>query len=260
MDKKISILGCGWLGLPLAIKLIANGWAVKGSTTSADKVNLLSNNKIDPYLVHLQHILALKDSNFWNSEVLLINIPPSLKKQTAGDYLQQMRNLVEVVDGSSIKRVIFISSTSVYPELNKIISDIDEVDEDSALYQSEKLFTQSPNLKTTIIRFGGLIGPGRDPSRWFAGKKDIHNGQAPVNLIHLDDCIGIIQSVLEQDVFGETYHAASPQHPTKAEFYTAAARKAGLIEPEFIDELREWKVIEAARLIKALNYIFVYSL
>lgn len=256
MKNSISILGCGWLGLPLAIKLIANGWAVKGSTTSADKINTLSLNGIDPYLVHLTDVLSIKDSNFWDSEMLLINVPPGLRRQSADDYLQQMRHLAGVVAASAVQKVIFISSTSVYPELNKVITDVNEVDENSALYQSEKLFTQNSNFETTVIRFGGLIGPGRDPSRWFAGKKNIPNGQAPVNLIHLDDCIGIIEAVLKRDIYGKTYHAASPQHPTKAEFYTAASRKAGLPEPEFIDELNEWKVIDSLTLIEDLNYEF----
>lgn len=256
MNKKISILGCGWLGFPLAIRLIANGWLVKGSTTSAHKVKILSDNGIEAYLVQLQHILLLKESKFWLSDVLLINIPPSLKKQSADDYLDQMCNLMAVIEASPIKKVIFISSTSVYPELNKTISDVDEVDRDSALCQSEQLFTRNPAFATTVIRFGGLIGPGRDPSRWFAGKKNIPNGQAPVNLIHLDDCMGIIQTVLAQNHFGETYHAASPSHPSRKEFYTAAAKKAGSVLPEFIDELKEWKLIDPVKLVTELGYEF----
>ncbi|RKR80873.1 nucleoside-diphosphate-sugar epimerase [Mucilaginibacter gracilis] len=256
LEKNISILGCGWLGLPLAISLIANGWKVKGSTTRADKVNLLSDNEIEAFLVQLSNIGLLKGSKFWDSEVLLINVPPGLKRQTANQYLEQMRNLAEVVAASGIKKVIFISSTSVYPELNNIVTGVDAVDESSPLLQSERIFTLNSNFKTTVIRFGGLIGPARDPSRWFAGKKDIPNGRAPVNLIHLDDCLGIIKLILERDVYGETYHAAAPQHPTKAEFYTEAAKNAGLAEPQFVDELLEWKVIDAEKLMQQLGYTF----
>jgi nucleoside-diphosphate-sugar epimerase len=248
LNKKISILGCGWLGLPLAIRLITNGWLIKGSTTSTDKLNLLSLNEIDPYLVHLQQIFSIKESKFWESEFFLINVPPGLRKRSAEEYLNEMRNLVEVIEASPIKKVIFISSTSVYPELNKIIVNTDQVDEESALYQSEKLFMQSDQFTTTVIRFGGLIGPGREPARFFAGKKGIPNGQAPVNLIQLEDCIGIIEMVLDKQMWGDTYHAVSPLHPTKAEFYTAAAKSAGLVEPEFVDELKEWKVVDSKNL------------
>jgi 3-hydroxyisobutyrate dehydrogenase-like beta-hydroxyacid dehydrogenase len=33
-NKSISILGCGWLGVPLAKHLIQKGFSVKGSVTS----------------------------------------------------------------------------------------------------------------------------------------------------------------------------------------------------------------------------------
>jgi len=51
---------------------------------------------------------------------------------------------------------------------------------------------------------------------------------------------------LNEDRFGETYHAASPSHPSRSEFYTASAKNAGLIAPEFIDGLKEWKIIDSA--------------
>lgn len=244
--------------MPLAIRLKANGWEVKGSTTSPDKLAILAEKGIDPYLVHLQHILTVKQSGFWSCDGLLVNVPPSLRRQTTDEYLGQMRHLVSVVESAAIKNVIFISSTSVYPELNKVISDTNEVDETSPLYRSESLFTQSPHFKTTVIRFGGLIGPGRHPSRFFAGKTDISNGQAPVNLIDQEDCIDIILAVLEQQKFGYTYHAAAPTHPKRSVFYGIAAQVAGAEAPSFVDELKEWKIIDPVKLEDDLGYFFLY--
>lgn len=258
MDKNISILGCGWLGFPLAIQLVVNGWRVKGSTTTSSKIKILSYNEIDPYLVQLDHLAHLGESNFWNSETLLINVPPALKKQSPDHYLGQVAGLIRIIRESPVKKLIFISSTSVYPEFDKIITGTEEVDENSALLQSEKLFTQCPDFETTVIRFSGLIGPGRHPSRFFAGKKDIPNGNAPVNLIHLDDCIGIIQAILRDQLFGRIYHAAAPSHPSRSEFYTAAAEKAGLVLPEFVNELQEWKIINSTKLENDLGYRFIH--
>jgi len=255
LQKSISILGCGWLGLPLAIRLVTNNWAVKGSTTSRDKLEVLTANKIDPYLVQLAH---LSSANFFNSDVLLINVPPSLKKQTVEAYLCQMQSLLKQVEISPVKRVIFISSTSVYPDTNSEITGTGIVDFQSALYQSEQIFNQSTTFKTTIIRFAGLIGPGRDPSRFFSGKTDIPNGQAPVNLIHLDDCIGIIENVLNHPQFYGTYHAAAPTHPSRSEFYTLASQAAGLPLPGFIDELKDWKIIDPEKLEHDLDYEFIH--
>jgi len=47
----ISILGCGWLGLPLAEHFRDAGYSVKGSTTSDDKIELLKGKQIAPFLI-----------------------------------------------------------------------------------------------------------------------------------------------------------------------------------------------------------------
>ncbi len=51
--RQISILGCGWLGLPLAKSLIEKRFSVKGSTTSEAKIVLLKNVGIAPFQIAL---------------------------------------------------------------------------------------------------------------------------------------------------------------------------------------------------------------
>jgi UDP-N-acetyl-D-mannosaminuronate dehydrogenase len=55
---QISILGCGWLGLPLAKALLENGFSVNGSTTSVEKLSVLENLGIQPYLIALSPTLS----------------------------------------------------------------------------------------------------------------------------------------------------------------------------------------------------------
>ena len=47
MNKNISILGCGWLGKPLVIKLIEEGFTVKGSTTTTRKFDEFKNLSLE---------------------------------------------------------------------------------------------------------------------------------------------------------------------------------------------------------------------
>ena len=47
----IAILGCGWLGFPLAIRLLQAGHKVEGSTTSVMKLQELSEEGIGPHLI-----------------------------------------------------------------------------------------------------------------------------------------------------------------------------------------------------------------
>ena len=51
--QKISLLGCGWLGLPLAKSLLEKGFLVNGSTTSEDKISILKREGIRPFLISL---------------------------------------------------------------------------------------------------------------------------------------------------------------------------------------------------------------
>ena len=49
---RISILGCGWLGYPLARSLILKKALVKGSTTTQSKLSLYQSTGIEGYLLN----------------------------------------------------------------------------------------------------------------------------------------------------------------------------------------------------------------
>lgn len=258
MDKRVSIIGCGWLGLPLGKRLLTKGWKVKGSTTQLAKLEVISKAGIVPFLVRLNESEASFDSSFLDTQVLFVNVPPSGKKSEPELFLFRMAFLIQQIRMSSVSEVVFISSTSVYHDKNFIFSQTDEINTASTLYQAENLFKKESSFRTTIIRFGGLIGSGRYPGRFLAGKRDLPNGSSPVNLVHLDDCIGIVETLLEKQIYGGTYHASAPSHPTRAEFYTLAAIKANLPSPHFRNDLQIGKTIDPAAIIKAINYEFLH--
>jgi nucleoside-diphosphate-sugar epimerase len=254
----VSILGCGWYGLELA-KSLVNKWVkVKGSTTSADKLPLLAAGGIEPYLIDLSPDNEVTDPAFFECDVLWISIPPKARTGNGAEYLQKIERLITLIKTYQIKQVVLISSTGVYGDSNTEVTETDAPNPDSEsgkiLLAAEELLKQQNDFTTTIIRFGGLIGPGRDPGRFFAGKIDVPNGEAPVNLIHLTDCIGISNAILDKQAFGNTYNAVSPSHPTRANFYTQAAVAAGLEPPHFIEEKENWKVVTSVNVSEVLGY------
>ncbi len=255
--KKIGILGCGWLGFPLAKNLAEKGWQVHGSTTTPQKLQLLQEAGIKPFLLALDTGSALSNPAFFDVDVLFINVPPSRKLAQSG-YLDKMKTLLALVQTSPISKVIFISSTSVYGDVCREVTEADGPDNPSELLQAEMLFLSAKNMQTTVIRFGGLFGPDRNPGRFFRDKRSILNGLAPVNLIHLKDCLGLIEAVLNQQKFPAVYNAVAPFHPTKQEFYTKAILKSGLAAPDFTEEKKEWKIINPQKVISELNYQFQY--
>jgi len=259
--EKIGVIGCGWLGLPLAIELVSTGYYLKGSTTTREKLTTLSSHRIDPFLVQLNPALIGDDiKTFFNVDLLIINIPPKRNQDLTNDYLDKMYNIASAIKESSINKIIFISSTSVYPEDKKVVTEETTIDVNSSsaisLYNAEEIFRNVKNLETTVIRMAGLIGPNRHPGRFFAGKENIPNGLAPVNLIHLDDCIGIIQMVIEKEIWGETFNGAAPSHPTKAEFYDLASNQFNQTSAKFIAEEKEFKIVSSEKLIEKYHYQF----
>lgn len=257
-NKQISVLGCGWFGFALAKTLVARGYQVKGSTTTAAKLDLLSVENIKPYLVNFtaEHIAA--EASFFESDVLFICIPPKRNSVELNDYPKKIKLILNAAKDKATQ-IVLISSTSVYADENQRVNEdtptCPDTDSGSVVATAEKIL-KVENPSYTIIRFAGLIGPNRDPGRFFAGKTNVPNGLAPVNLIHQKDAVGIAICLLEKQAFGHIYHACSPSHPAKMDFYTAAAKASGMQEPEFIAEQKTWKIIESINVPKYLGYEF----
>lgn len=258
MQKKspnnIGIIGCGWLGFPLAKTLAECGFTINGSTTSSEKIKTIEENGIVPFLLQLDSQKpASAIGDFLNVDLLIINIPPGRSANSADFYVDKLEYLKSEVLKSTVKKIIFISSTSVYAENNNRQTEESKDFGDSAIalrmLSAEKVFTQLPNIQTTIIRMAGLIGPERHPGRFFAGKKDIPNGLVPVNLIHLDDCIGIIHKIILEDLWNEVFNGVAPTHPLKMEFYDLASQQLYGKGADFIAEKGAFKIIEAEKII-----------
>lgn len=262
--KTISILGCGWFGLPLAKKLVENKFIVKGSTTSTEKLVILREAGVVPHLIDFSVGNEIYDTQFFNCDILFVAIPPKRKSGESHFYSKKIESICTLAAEQGIKQLILVSSTGVYPNIGKEFNETDMPQPDTlwnkALLEAEKIAKKQKSFTTTILRFGGLFGPGRNPGRFFADKRAIPNGLAPVNMIHLTDCIGISMAILQNQAFGQIYNACSAEHPTRSEFYTSAAKKTGLKPPGFIPELLEWKIVNSKNIPHYLNYKFKETL
>lgn len=264
-NKIISILGCGWLGLPLGESLAGKGYSVKGSTTDIVNFNLLKEKRISPYLIQITdtEINGNNLDDFFDSEILIINFPPKRREDIETYHKAQFKQLISELKSSAIKQVLFVSSTSVYPNLNREVFENETAmptkPSGKALKFVEDLLISQPNFITTIVRLSGLIGYDRMPGRFLAGKTNVENGNAPINVIHQDDCIELITQIIQQNVWGEVFNASADYHPTRAEFYTLAAQKIGLKMPTFAPEnVINFKVINSNKIKQRLGYSFKY--
>jgi len=264
-EKSISIVGCGWLGLPVGAALSAKGFRVKGSTTDCNKLDDLELAGISPYLLVLDPGLNCdQPDELFSTDVLVINIPPGRRRDDVETrHPQQIRTLIECIEQYRIPFVVFVSSTSVYPDTGREVREEDAGNPPTAsgraLLEAEGLLTSNPAFQTTIVRFGGLIGGDRNPARFLAGKTNVTEPRAPVNLIHRDDCIRILFTLIERDIRGEVLNACSDRHPTRKEFYTREAEKLRLPPPTFDKSPGgPGKIVTSEKLKRLLRYEFLY--
>jgi nucleoside-diphosphate-sugar epimerase len=257
MKKRISILGCGWLGLPLAEKLIAEGYDVNGSTTTTVKQKLLLQKGVTPFLINTEDLNKQSFLEFLQANTLIITMTPQSKKR--------YNKLIDVIEQSPVKQILFVSSTAVYPANNGVVQEKDavymkSVHSGKVMLELEELFTKNDNFETTVIRFCGLFGPSRIPGRFMSGFRDLKGGDNPVNMIHLEDCIQILWRVIDRDVWGDIFNACSDNHPTRKEFYETAAKSAGLVPPQFSNrnEPDKYRIVSSKKLKEKLDYTFIH--
>lgn len=261
---QISILGCGWLGLPLAKALLKKGFLVKGSTTSMEKISVLESAGIAPFIIRLEEE-KISDSitDFLaDSQILIVDIPPKLRGNSNENFVAKIATLIPFIENSTIDKVLFVSSTSVYGEDNGLVTDETPLNPDTEggrqLVIVESLLQKNSRFETTILRFGGLIGEDRNPVRFLSGRENIENPDAPINLIHQEDCIGIIEKIIELDSWNKTFNAVAPFHPTRKEYYTQKAADLNLALPKFVpSNTMAGKTILSDTLKNSLQYSFI---
>jgi len=179
-------------------------------------------------------------------------------------YPQQMQRLAQALRQSARQPyTILISSTSVYPETNGEASEGDVTRPDQsaapALVEGEERIRELGNV--TILRCGGLMGYDRIPGKYVAGKQNLTTGRVPVNYLHRDDAIGILQTLLLHPQPGEVFNAVAPLHPTREEVYRRSCEDFGYTLPTFAEptEPTAFKVISNEKLMNALPYPFQYA-
>ena len=156
----------------------------------------------------------------------------------------------------------FVGSTSVYDddENYSIITETSPTSNSKTalqLLEVEALFTTNKNFDTTVLRFSGLFGGDRHPATFLSGKSNLKNGDAPVNLIHRDDCISIIVSILQQHLWNVVFNASTTTHPSKKAYYTSVCNTLGIPLPEFNNPaVSKGKIIDSKTLIQLLDYNF----
>ncbi len=160
--KKISLLGCGRLGFPLAIQLLKQGYLINGSTRTTSKMSTLKNAGIIPYLIDVEKKMEL---DFFDSDILVLTLPYKKSFIDPNIYKIQIEKICKKLRSSPIKHVVFTSSSSIYPKDGKNYLPTDnflpETKRAEILLSCENHIQSNKNISTIIIRLGGIFGANR---------------------------------------------------------------------------------------------------
>jgi len=265
--SKISIIGLGWLGLPLYKHLTNHDFSCKGSTTSIEKKEQLQSENISVFQVELNEteVKGAIDACLEGSKILILNTPPGLRRNPNSNYVAKIEQLLLFIEKSSIEKVLYVSSTSVFEDEMHfpVITNSSKTNSNSRagiqIRKVEELLFNNTNFEATILRFAGLVDERRHPATMMSRRDSVKNPEAPVNLIHREDCIGIISEIINQNKWGEIFNASYPKHETKQAYYNSVCDRLALRHPNFdIESSSKGKLINGDETSKVLNYTYKY--
>lgn len=225
--KNIVIIGLGWLGLPLAQALKHSGYHVQGTVRTPEKAQHISEMGITCHCQDFNDDVALPPNTFPKNASWVITVPPTGNS----DYAHTVQRVVDCATAFDPAHIIFTSSTGIYKAFG-------HHDEQSTAFdtspRAERILAAEAVIKATsapyitVLRLSGLIGPSRHPSTFWK-KGTLPEANLLVNLVHQEDCIRALITVLEhaQKPF-EIFNLCAPIHPSRADFYQKARALQGL--------------------------------
>ena len=220
--ENISVIGIGWLGIPLCKELVIAGHKVMATTTTPAKLN-------DQINVQLFDILKDNpDKNLLSSNIFIYTVPPL--------GLGEVEKFFSSIDCNS--KIIFISSTSVYGKSNgntheESVFSPQTKNAECLIKAETYLRGRFKNL--TIIRPGGLFNETRHPIYSLQGKVGLAGGQELLHLVHGDDCVQAILMIIKKQLWSEDFNLVNDLRIPKQVYYTNKARELGLIPPQYVE-------------------------
>ncbi|MBO1519815.1 NAD(P)-binding domain-containing protein [Oceanisphaera pacifica] len=227
--NSVAIVGLGWLGEPLALTLLAQGYAVSGSTTCQDKAKRLAKAGIQTQVWNINAPLPPVWSATLAAHTLVLCVPPG----KVDDYANILGQVARLATSSGVQRILFTSATSVYAGIgHKIEADAAPDSARGERMLAAEQAVQGCGAQVLCLRLSGLVGGSREPGRFLAGRS-FDGGNEPINLVAQEDLLRFIPAILAKEDWPSRFNMSAPHHPSRRDFYSQAAEFRDLPAPQF---------------------------
>jgi nucleoside-diphosphate-sugar epimerase len=235
---RFLVVGCGYVGTRLAIRLLAEA-PVVALTRSAASAAALGAGGLDAAAWDLDAATPAPALLAKAATVFYLTPPPS-----TGHADPRLARFLAGLPAPPV-RLVYLSTTGVYGDAGG-----DLVDEDSPLHPTTdraqrradaeaqvRAYSAEHGVPVTILRVPGIYGPGRLPlERLRRGEPVIRHAEAGYsNRIHVDDLVeALLLCATVPVAAGRTYNVTDGNTATMTEYFERVAALAGLPAPTLI--------------------------
>ncbi|MEW6302198.1 MAG: SDR family oxidoreductase [Verrucomicrobiota bacterium] len=242
---RVLIVGCGYVGIPLGKELVRQEHEVFGVRRTQDADAKLRAAGIQPLAADItrrEELEALPGPFDW-----VVNCVSSTRggvEEYRAVYLDGTRNLLDWLKKAPPKKYVYTSSTSVYGQTDG--SPVKETSLAQPASETSQVLVETENallaaarndkFPAVILRVAGIYGPERGHlfQQYLKDEAKIAgNGERIINMIHLDDVVGVIIAALKSGQRGEIYNAVDDEPVSQLTFFRFLAESLGKAMPPF---------------------------
>ena len=231
------IFGCGYLGSRVAKRWLESGDNVYSITRDRSRAEEIKSLGFLPIIADITEPDTLVGLPKAETVLFAVGMDRTRYDDIRLVYVDGLQHVLDKI-GNELAHFIYVSSTGVYGDFGGQWIDEHSPTEPAreggkACLEAEHLIAASDlSARATILRFAGIYGPGRVPTRQLIESKQWKKLSAVgyLNLIHVDDGARIIEQVSNQPPSGETFIVSDGQPPLRRDYYEFIANHFGLSE------------------------------
>jgi nucleoside-diphosphate-sugar epimerase len=262
----VLVVGCGYVGQPLAEKLAKAGHEVFGLSRKPPEFG----GGVVPIACDITRRDEVKGiPRVYDAVINTVSSSKGGVEEYRSAYSEGTRNLLAHLQ---FQKYVWTSSTSVYAQSDGSI--VTEESPAEPLVATSRILRETEDLLLRdahgiVLRLAGIYGPDRGHlfQQYLRGEARIHGGGGRwLNMIHRDDAVGAIMAVLETGRAGEIYNVTDDQPVTERDFFMWLAQKLKRDLPPAVPEADlagrkrgvTNKRVSNRKLREQLGYAFVY--
>lgn len=229
---RIVIAGCGYLGRVLGLGYLKEGHAVLGLRRDPAAVEALRAEGLNAAAADLLEPDTYPLAALGADLVVLCQAPSRRSDGYGVTYAAACESFGRWAVSHEVRRIVFVSSTSVYGDLGG--EWIDETVDPLAsgkhsaearakaedLLRAERSILGS-GVSACVVRSAGIYGPGRNRIAAVRGAQvpAATKGESYTNRIHVEDLAAAVRVVADKGAPGEVYIASDGSPSTQGDFY-----------------------------------------